>query len=104
MEGKSTLYRDIYEIVLKIPSGRVATYGQIALMAGRPGAARAVGYALSRAPAEIPCHRVVNRLGTLSPDRVFGGQDIQRHMLREEGIAFREDGTVDLEECLWWPE
>ena len=104
MEGKNALFEKIYEIVSRIPSGKVATYGQVAFMAGRPNAARAVGYALRRSPPRLPCHRVVNRLGGLAPEEVFGGQGLQRHMLSEEGIFFKENGHIDLERHLWRPE
>ena len=60
------MFEEVYAAVRQIPRGRVATYGQIARMIGRPRAARVVGYALSAAPADVPCHRVVSRQGGLS--------------------------------------
>lgn len=92
----------VYELVRQIPPGRVATYGAIALLCGNPRAGRAVGWAMrqSRAP-DVPCHRVINRLGQMAPDGVFGGQDRQRAMLAAEGVAFRPDGTVDLSISGW---
>ncbi len=100
---QSNLYQDIYDIVADIPEGRVATYGQIAWMAGRPRAARVVGYAMHRVPngLDIPCHRVVNRSGQMSPPHVFGGEDIQRAMLQEEGVVFLKNGYIDMEKCQW---
>lgn len=88
----------VYEVVLRIPEGRVATYGQVALLAGNPRAARAVGWALrvNPMPGLVPCHRVVNRAGDMAPGFVE-----QRSLLEAEGVLFRADGTVDLARCLW---
>lgn len=92
-------FEKIYEIVKTIPEGRVATYGQVAFLAGNPRWARVVGYALHNNPnpSEIPCHRVVNREGKVAPGFAFGGSNIQRQLLEAEGIVFEPDGTVDLE-------
>lgn len=96
-------FEKIYEVVRRIPRGKVATYGQIAMMAGNPRLARVVGYALhsNPDPGGIPCHRVVNRFGGLAPSFAFGGAEIQAEKLRSEGIAVRGDNTVDLEIYLW---
>lgn len=93
----------IYEQVRKIPRGKVATYGQIAMLAGNPRWSRVVGYALhsNPDPANIPCYRVVNKMGGLSPAFAFGGKNIQEQLLRADGVEFRSDGTVDLEKYLW---
>lgn len=98
-----TVYEKIYEAVCNIPEGKVATYGQIARLAGNPRWARVVGYALHCNPAfgKIPCHRVVNRQGRIAPGFAFGGPDIQRQMLENEGVVFCEDGLVDMNKCLW---
>ena len=92
-----------YEIVAKIPVGKVATYGQIAEMLGDPSIAREVGYAMSRAPAghSLPCHRVVNRTGALAPEYAFGGREKQRAMLEVEGITFLANGRIDMSRHLW---
>ncbi len=96
-------FERIYEVVRKIPRGKVATYGQIAMMAGNPRWARVVGYALhsNPDPGHIPCFRVVNRFGGLAPAFAFGGEDEQARLLRAEGIEVRSDNTVDLEKYLW---
>ncbi len=93
----------IYEQVRRIPRGKVATYGQIATLAGNPHWSQIVGYALhsNPAPGVIPCHRVVNRFGGTAAAFAFGGGDRQRELLEEEGVIFRADGTVDLACCLW---
>lgn len=91
----------IYELVAQIPCGKVATYGQLAFLAGSPRASRIVGAAMYRAPAGLPCHRVLYGDGKLCCDQAFGGKEIQRNMLKEEGITFLPDGRVDLRRHLW---
>ena len=94
-------YERVYESVQRIPKGRVASYGQIARLIGRDKNSRLVGKVLSMAEyyGRYPCHRVVNRSGTLAPSHVFGG--MQRAMLEAEGVPFLADGRVDLAKCLW---
>ena len=93
----------VYELVRCIPEGRVATYGQLALLAGSPRAARIVGAVMARAPAGLPCHRVLYRDGSLCCERAFGGKAVQRQLLEREGVPFLPDGRVDLRLCLWQP-
>lgn len=92
-------FEKIYEVVKNIPEGKVATYGQVALLAGNPRWARVVGYALhvNPEPGIIPCHRVVNREGRVAPGFAFGGEGVQRQLLESEGIVFETDGRIDLE-------
>lgn len=87
----------IYEAVKKIPEGSVATYGQVAAMAGNSKMARAVGNALHKNPdpEHIPCFRVVNSKGELSGEFAFGGAGKQAEKLRKEGVVV-ENGKVDL--------
>lgn len=98
-------FEKIYEQVKKIPKGKVASYGQIALMAGNPRWSRVVGYALhsNPEPGIIPCHRVVTKDGKLSKSFAFGGENVQRDLLINEGVAFLNDDTVDLEKSLYIP-
>jgi len=93
-----TTFEKIYKVVKSIPKGKVATYGQVAMLAGNPRWARVVGYALhaNPEPGIIPCHRVVNREGKVAPGFAFGGEDVQRQLLEGEGIVFEDDGRVDL--------
>ena len=93
-------FEKIYEVVKSIPKGKVATYGQVALLAGNPRWARVVGYALhvNPEPGVIPCHRVVNREGRVAPGFAFGGEGVQRQLLESEGIVFKTDGSIDLKE------
>ena len=92
-------FEKIYEVVKNIPKGKVATYGQVALLAGNPRWARVVGYALhvNPEPGIIPCHRVVNREGRVAPGFAFGGEGVLRQLLKSEGIVFEQDGRIDLE-------
>ena len=97
------VFERIYAIVRQIPPGRVATYGQVAARAGNQRWARVVGYALhvNPEPGVIPCHRVVNRFGETSKAFAFGGEDVQRRLLEDEGVRFTAEGRVDLKQYLW---
>lgn len=92
-------YDRVYELVDRIPAGRAASYGQIALMLGNPRASRAVGYALRacKNPA-LPCHRVLRADG--SPTCAFP-PGLQRAMLEAEGVPFTKEGRVDFARCRW---
>lgn len=100
---KMTAFELTYEQVKRIPRGKVATYGQIAMLAGNPRWPRAVGYALhaNPDPENIPCYRVLNRFGGLAPAFAFGGAEQQAKLLRADGIEVRDDNTVDLEKYMW---
>jgi methylated-DNA-protein-cysteine methyltransferase-like protein len=101
---KDHSYR-VYAVVRQIPYGRVATYGQIADMAGLGGQAREVGYMLFDVPAdsEIPWHRVINARGEISARSIPGGEDKQRLRLEEEGVKFDEHGRISLQLFGWMP-
>lgn len=93
----------IYAVVRQIPAGKVATYGQIARLAGLPRAARVVGYAMASCPdgSGVPCHRVVDQQGCTKPAFDLFERDTQRLMLEAEGVSFLLDGRVNMAECLW---
>ncbi len=98
----SQLFHRIYEIVLRIPKGKVATYGQIARLAGNNRAARTVGWVLHALPDESPApwHRVINRSGRSSfPEAAK--RSLQRALLEQEGVVFDENGVVDLAVFQW---
>ena len=100
----SFTYDVIYRVVASIPHGRVATYGQVARLAGIPRRARAVGYALSALGGEspIPWHRVVNAAGKISArGHNAGAEDTQRIRLEREGISFDTQGRLDLAQVQW---
>lgn len=99
-------YKQIYATVRKIPSGKVATYGQIADLAGLYGKARLVGYALFRVDRadDIPWHRVINAKGEISYSfQRQGGDYLQKVLLEEEGIEFKSNGKIDLNKYRWQP-
>lgn len=96
-------FEKIYEQVKKIPEGKVATYGQIAMLTGNPRWSQVVGYALhvNPQPGVIPCHRVVRKDGRLASGFAFGGENVQRDLLLSEGIEFIDNVTVDMKKSLW---
>lgn len=95
-------YRKIWDIINRIPHGKVATYGQIALLAGLGGHARLVGYALHATPNEIqiPWHRVINAQGRISLPRENGQYDLQKTLLEAEGIIFIQE-KINLKKYRW---
>ena len=99
--GKNT-FEKIYDVVRHIPKGNVASYGQIAALAGNKRWSRIVGYALhvNPDPDNIPCYRVVTKDGKVSDAFAFGGGNRQIELLESEGVKFR-DGHVVMEECQW---
>jgi methylated-DNA-protein-cysteine methyltransferase-like protein len=101
----STTYQRIYAVVRRIPRGRVATYGQVAALAGLPGRARQVGYALYALPAgtTVPWHRVLNARGAVSLRGPDGESLTQMLRLEEEGVEFDPRGQVRLERVRWRP-
>lgn len=98
-----SFYDDVYARVRRIPRGRVTTYGHVAALAGSPRAARTVGWALNALPADtdVPWHRVVNARGGISIAKAGLPPELQRAMLENEGVEFREDGTIDLAHWGW---
>lgn len=98
-------YQRIYRIVRRIPKGRVATYGQIAHLAGLPRSARQVGYALRALPDDgVPWHRVINAHGGISRRAQAEFVHIQRKLLESEGVAFDHRERVPLERYQWDPK
>jgi len=101
----SPAQRRIYAVVARIPRGRVATYGQVATLAGLPRRARLVGHALRILPEEIdvPWHRVVNAQGKISArGDLFGHEDLQAELLRREGVRFT-GAAIPLARYQWQP-
>ncbi|HEY0511380.1 MAG TPA: MGMT family protein [Thermoanaerobaculia bacterium] len=107
MTETQAIHETFYAVIRRIPLGRVATYGQIAALAGLPRRARRVGQALRSTPegVEIPWHRVVNAQGAISPRGGLGWEEgYQRHLLEEEGVVFSKSGKIDLDRFGWDPE
>lgn len=101
----SSTYERIYAVVRKIPRGRVASYGHVARLAGLPGRARQVGYAMHALPAgtRVPWHRVVNAAGKVSRRRYPGAELTQRMLLEREGVEFGPGGRIPLARFGWTP-
>lgn len=101
------LREKIYAVIRRIPPGKVATYGQVAALAGLPRRARMVGQALRSTPEglDLPWQRVINAGGRISPRGGIGWEEgYQRHLLEEEGVVFDERGRIDLERFGWEPK
>ncbi len=100
----TSFYRAVIRMVKKIPRGRVATYGQVAALAGNGRAARQVAWVLHSASEkeQLPWHRVINRLGGISLPR-YGGYEVQRALLRQERVRFDENDCIDLKKFQWQP-
>lgn len=104
---KPNFYEQVYEVVRRIPAGKVTSYGRVAQMLGRPNAARAVGYALSALPAQedqenpVPWQRVINSQGRISIISREVTAQKQAELLREEGVEVSEDLRIDLQRYLW---
>ena len=99
---EKTTFEKIYDVVRQIPYGQVASYGQVAAIAGNRRWARVVGYALhvNPDPDNIPCYRVVTKDGKVSEAFAFGGSNRQVELLQAEGVEF-VDGHVDMEQYQW---
>lgn len=103
-KGRSDTYARIYEVVRRIPRGRVATYGQVAELAGLGDHARQVGYALHALKDDsVPWHRVVNFQGRISVRHEPGLDRWQRQLLEKEGVEFDGKGRIALERFRWTP-
>lgn len=93
---KKNLFEQIYDVVKKIPAGKVMIYGQVASIVGTRDV-RKVGFALhANKSSEVPCHRVVNKEGKLAKNFAFNGEEEQQRRLESEGIIFTKDLYVDL--------
>ena len=99
MTAKNCSFFDkVYEIVARIPRGRVVSYGQIARMLGAPRAAREVGWAMRFCPEDLPWQRVVRADGSIAKG---GDAETRRALLEAEQVKFLPDGRADMERCRW---
>lgn len=98
-------FERVYGLVKRIPRGKVATYGQIASVLGAPRSARVVGWAMHGNPhgPRVPCHRVVQRGGFLSPNYCIEDPGRQRRQLEREGVTFLLRGQIDMRRHQWFP-
>ena len=101
----TTFTHDVYACVRRVPKGRIVNYGGIAALAGRPRAARGVGYALGHLPidTDVPWWRVVNRRGAISASRANGIAQRQRALLEREGVEFNDQGEASWKRFGWDP-
>jgi methylated-DNA-protein-cysteine methyltransferase-like protein len=105
LDVNSRGYRErVFEIVRRIPSGRVMTYGQLAEILGEGYTARTVGFVMHSADQTVPWQRVINAQGACSTGRVIVPPDLQQRMLVSEGVVFNEKGRCDLSRYRWTPE
>lgn len=105
MSGTDDYYEKVYKITERIPQGKVTTYGAIASYIGVKSGARMVGYALNssiKSGRQIPAHRVVNRLGQLT-GRAYFPEDTMRERLKQEGVEFVDEYTVNIQKHFWNP-
>ncbi len=101
-----SFFEKVYEVVKLIPEGRVTSYGAIANYLGTKGSARMVGWAMNSShhlSEKIPAHRVVNRLGLLTGKHHFGGNNIMRELLENEGLIIAENQIKNFKERFWNP-
>jgi methylated-DNA-protein-cysteine methyltransferase-like protein len=96
-----TFYQRVYDLVRRIPPGRVMTYGQVARAVGKPRGARMVGWAMRACPEDVPWQRVVNSRGGLSTQSLHAGFNLQHALLEDEGIEFDSAGRIDLSQFGW---
>lgn len=99
---RMSLSERVYEILRRVPRGKVTTYGDVARLIGAPRCARQVGWALHNNPAPVvnPCHRVVFKDGSICTGFAFGGPEEQARLLREEGVEI-VDGKIDMKKYRW---
>ncbi|MEI6888080.1 MAG: MGMT family protein [Bacteroidales bacterium] len=106
MPLKESFFQNVYEVVEKIPCGRVTSYGAIAEYLGLRGSARMVGWAMTASHAgknNVPAHRVVNRNGLLTGKHHFGGPKVMQQLLESEGIQVKDDRVIEFEKMFWEP-
>jgi methylated-DNA-protein-cysteine methyltransferase-like protein len=105
-ENKENIYDIIYQVVRRIPKGRVSTYGAVAAAIGAKSGARMVGYAMNNcrsAKPKVPAHRVVNRNGILTGKHHFATPKTMQELLEKEGIKVKKDMVCDFDKLFWDP-
>jgi methylated-DNA-protein-cysteine methyltransferase-like protein len=94
----------VYDLVRRIPKGKVMTYGQIAVILGEGYTARTIGYVMHGSPGDVPWQRVINSQGKCSTGRLTIPLNLQQELLVAEGIQFKPSGKCDLAEYQWYPD
>ncbi|HVE80784.1 MAG TPA: MGMT family protein [Candidatus Dormibacteraeota bacterium] len=101
----SQFTKDVYDLVARIPKGRLMTYGQVAALCGHPRAAIIVGQVAHWGPLELPWQRVVNRYGGLASGYTTGGREAHKRDLEAEGVKISEEyRVIKFEDLIWWPD
>ena len=104
--GNIDFFSRVYEVVRRVPAGRVTTYGAIARYIGAPQAARMVGWAMNNSHTQgeyVPAHRVINRNGILTGKHHFGSPCVMQELLESEGVAVIEDRVINFRALFWDP-
>ena len=100
----SNFYKKVYELVKKIPRGKVVSYGQVAALLGKPRSARLVGWALAKCPTDVPWQRVINRQGMISIENMNAPKELQAELLTKDGVKVlhkENNWWVDLKIYTW---
>ena len=105
MNKKLDFFERVYDVVSKIPTGRVSNYGAIASFLGTKNSARVVGWAMnaSHLKGNIPAHRVVNRIGLLTGKNHFFGTNLMQQLLQNEGIEVKNNQVTNFKNIFWDP-
>lgn len=106
-KAKASFLDAVYNVVRKVPKGRVTTYGAVAEATGIRMSARMVGWALSvcgKVKPRVPAHRVVNRQGMLTGKHHFATPDLMQELLEQEGVKVKNDKVVEFKKLFWEPE
>ncbi len=106
MKQDEGFFERVYRVARKIPPGRVTSYGAIARYLGSAGSSRMVGWAMNNSHTQVvfvPAHRVVNRNGLLTGKHHFGGPEVMKELLENEGVRVENDRVVDFEKLFWDP-
>jgi len=105
MAAEPNFFERVYEVVQKIPSGRVTSYGAVARYLGAARSARMVGWAMNNSHnmEDVPAQRVVNRLGMLTGKHHFGGTSAMQQLLESEGVKIKENQVLDFKTIFWDP-
>jgi len=105
IKAEGSFFENVYEIVRKIPFGRVTSYGSIAKYIGAPQSSRMVGWAInaSHKTQDIPAHRVVNKIGLLTGKHHFEGTNLMQQLLESEGVKINKNQIVNFSSLFWNP-
>jgi methylated-DNA-protein-cysteine methyltransferase-like protein len=94
----------VYDLVRRIPKGKVMTYGSVAVILGEGYTPRTVGHVMRDSPRNVPWQRVINSQGKCSTGRIILPVNLQQQILEKEGVKFSKAGRCDLTLYQWWPE